>query len=417
LRTPIWYIRLTKYIFTGNTVDYYGGAVYNYQSSPAVTNCIFSGNRTGYGGGIFNYYLCSLALVNCTVSGNSTWYGGGICSWNYADTNLTNCIFWGNEATVEDEIYNYSSNLSVTYSDVNGGWEGTGNIDEDPCFFIVSTPTGSWTENASYDSSTFQSTLTDANANWSVNQLAGKFLNPDTPNQYLQFFIVSNNVNNINVWSNVESIAEANDTYQIYDYHLTADSNCIDAGDPNFNPDPNATDIDGERRVVDGDDNGTEIVDMGADEYYWSPADFNSDGIVNFFDYALFANFWQTTSEVYDLIDDNNYIDYNDLARFCKDWLWQTAWAKAFPYSYGRGMGKSMGLGMSESLGLTEEILPSAPAKTPQPQLTEVDIEEIIKWLAELWLTEDELRKMMSEDEWLKFMESVIQVLKSQMQN
>ncbi|HUS71680.1 MAG TPA: hypothetical protein VMY06_01330, partial [Sedimentisphaerales bacterium] len=180
---------------------------------------------------------------------------------------------------------------------------------------------------------------------------------------------------------------------------------------------------DGERRVVDGDANGTEIVDMGADEYYWSPADFSSDGIVNFFDYALFANVWQKTSldvndynDIYDLVD-NNCIDYNDLARFCEDWLWQTAWAKAFPCSYGQGMGKSMGLGMSESLSLTEEILPSAPAKKPQPQLTDADIEEIIKRLAELWLTEDELRKMMSEDEWLKFMESVIQTLKSQMQN
>jgi hypothetical protein len=215
------------------------------------------------------------------------------------------------------------------------------------------------------------------------------------------------------VWSDVNSIAQEGDTYQIYDYHLTADSACIDTGDPNFNPDPNMTDIDGERRVVDGDANGTEIVDMGADEYYWSPADFNSDGIVNFFDYALFANVWQKTSDVndyndiYDLVD-NNCIDYNDFARFCEDWLWQTAWAKAFPCSYGRGMGKSMGLGMSESLGLTEEILPSAPAKKPQPQLAEADIEEIIKWLAELWLKEDELRKMMSEDEWLKFIESVV---------
>ena len=46
-------------------------------------------------------------------------------------------------------------------------------------------------------------------------------------------------------------------------------------------------------------------------------------------------------------------------------------------------------------------------AKQAQPELTDADIEEIIKWLVELWLTEDELRKMMSEDEWLKFIESV----------
>jgi len=288
----------------------------------------------------------------------------------------------------------------------------------------VEQSTGLWTADASYDSSTFQSTLTNTDANWPVNELAGKFVNPDTLNQYLQFFIVSNDANTIKVWSDVNSIAQEGDTYQIYDYHLSSDSNCIDAGDPNFNPDPNMTDIDGEPRVVDGDGdaNGTEIVDMGADEYYWSPADFNNDGLVNFFDYALFASAWQSEpnddnyNEDCDL-EDNNSIDYNDLALFCEDWLWQTAWAKTFPCSYGQGMGRGMGLGMSESLSLAEELYPSTPAKKPQPQLTEADIEELIKWLDELWLTEDELRKMMSEDEWLKFIESVIQALKSQMQN
>jgi len=412
-------------VFTGNTVtlsNSTGAGMHNCDYSfVAITNCIFSGNVSARGGGINNDYS-GVLLANCTVTGNAALYGGGMRNVASSGVNATNCIFWNN---VVDEILNDgTSTLNVNYSDVKGGWPaGTGNIDKDPCFFTVNAPTGSWTENASYDSSTFQSTLTNANASWSVNELAGKFVNPDINQVYLQFFIVSNNVNTIKVWSDVESIAQEGDTYQIYDYHLTADSACIDTGDPDFNPDPNMTDIDGERRVVDGDANGTEIVDMGADEYYWSPADFSSDGIVNFFDYALFANVWQKTSldvndynDIYDLVD-NNCIDYNDLARFCEDWLWQRAWAKAFPFSYGQGMGKSMGLGMGESLGLTEEILPSAPAKKPQPQLTDADIEEIIKWLAELWFTEDELRKMMSEDEWLKFMDSVIQALKSQMQN
>ena len=405
-------------IFTGNTATYYGGAMSSYYSSPTVVNCIFSGNKADYGGGICNAYQPSPAIINCTFSGNSVGtYGGGM--YNYGallEPDIANCIFWDNDAvTGGNEIYNDgTSESNVTYSDINGGWPGNENINEDPCFFDVSDLNGLWAENASYDSSTFQSTLTDYSANWVVNGLAGKFVNPDTPNQYLQFFIVSNDANTIKVWSDVESIAGDGDTYHIFDYHLSSDSNCIDRGDPDFNPDANMTDIDGERRVVDGDANGTEIVDMGADEYYRSPADFNSDGIVNFFDYALFANFWQTTSDVYDLIDDNNYIDYNDLARFCEDWLWQRAWAKAFPFSYGQGMGKSMGLGMSEGLGLAEEILPSASAKKPQPQVTKADIVELIKWLEELWLTDAEVRKMISEDEWLKFIESVIQSIKEQ---
>jgi predicted outer membrane repeat protein len=426
---------ITNCIFTNNTASDSGGGMYNYQSSGTVANCIFIGNTSEIGGGIHNYDCLSvivancifsgnsaddwgggiansdnsnLALTNCTFSGNWANYGGGICCWSDADTNLTNCILWDNEAITDyDEIFN-SADLSVTYCDVKGCTGADANINEDPCFFEVEQSDGSWTDDASYDNSTFQSTMTDSGADWTVNELAGKFVNPYT-DQYLQFFIVSNDVDTIKVWSDVRSIAGYGDTYQIYDYHLTVDSACIDAGDPDFNPDPNMTDIDGEPRVFDGDANGTEIVDMGADEYYWSPADFNSDGFVNFFDYAFFASAWLTIptdqyyNEICDLVD-NNCIDSNDLARFCEDWLWQTAWAKAFPFSYGRGMGKSMSMG--------EGFFPSIQAKQARPELTAADIEQIIKWLAELWLIDDDVRKTISEDEWLKFIESVKQVLK-----
>jgi hypothetical protein len=403
---------ITNCIFTGNTAaNFHGGAMYNYQASPSVTNCIFTGNWANiYGGGIANYHNSSLALTNCTFSGNWANYGGGICSWNYTDANLTNCVFWDNEA---DEIFN-NSDLSVTYCDVNGGWTGTGNINKDPCFFEVDAPSDSWSEDAFYDSSTFQSTLTDSGADWAVNELAGKFVNPYTL-QALQFFIVSNDVNTIKVWSDVTAVAGEGDTYYIYDYHLTVDSACIDAGYPEGDY-TGQTDIDGEPRVFDGDANGTPTVDMGADEYYWSPADINSDGFVNFFDYAFFASAWQSDpndpnyNDVYDLVD-NNCIDSNDLARFCEDWLWQTAWAKAFPFSYGRGMGKSMGMDMGEG------FFPSIQAKQARPELTAADIEEIIKWLAELWLTDDDVRKMISEDEWLKFTESLIQAAKELINN
>jgi len=434
-------------IFNGNEAYDRGGGIYNSSSDPNITNCIFTGNnlyisQNSFGGGMHNYDCPSVSVANCLLNGNSSDYGGGIsndCSdlyfgnctvsqnWAYygggmfnqnSNVNATNCIFWANMADVQyNEIYHYPSSPNVTYCDVKGGWAGDGNIDKDPCFFSVSEPTGSWTEHASYDNLTFQSTLYDSGANWSVNELAGKFVNPDVDlYDCLQFFIVSNDVNTIKVWGDVEAIDLTGKTYQIYDYHLKLESACIDAGDPDFNPDPNATDIDGEPRVFDGDANGSEIVDMGADEYYWSPADINSDGFVNFFDYAFFASAWQSDpndnnyNEDCDL-EDNNSIDYNDIALFCEDWLWQTAWAKAFSSAYDEGFGRSMSMGMGEG------FFPSIEAKQAQPELTAADIEEIIKWLDELWLTDEEVRKIISEDEWLKFIEAVIQSAKEQLEN
>jgi len=57
--------------------------------------------------------------------------------------------------------------------------------------------------------------------------------------------------------------------------------------------------------------------------------------------------------------------------------------------------------------GTGQRELTPVLAKQPQPQVTEADIQEIIKWLEQLWLTEDELRKMVTQAEWQEFIERV----------
>jgi hypothetical protein len=53
---------------------------------------------------------------------------------------LTNCILWD----AGDEIRNFnSSKITISYSSVQGGWAGTGNIDADPLFAAV----GHWDPN------------------------------------------------------------------------------------------------------------------------------------------------------------------------------------------------------------------------------------------------------------------------------
>jgi parallel beta-helix repeat protein len=122
---------LTNCTFAGNWADW-GGGMRNDYSSPTLTNCTFAGNEVlDSGGGIYNGYS-SPTLTNCTFWGNVAWVDGGGMYNEYSSTpTLTNCILW---ADSPDEVENAGSTPSVTYSDVQGGYTGTGNINADPLF-------------------------------------------------------------------------------------------------------------------------------------------------------------------------------------------------------------------------------------------------------------------------------------------
>ena len=122
---------LANCIFSGNSASYDGGGMYNhYRSSPTLANCIFSGNLADGGGGMYNDSICSPTLANCTFSGNSASAGGAMRNYNSTPT-LANCILWDGG----DEVSNEGNSVAaITYSDVQGGWPGNGNISEDPLF-------------------------------------------------------------------------------------------------------------------------------------------------------------------------------------------------------------------------------------------------------------------------------------------
>ena len=152
--------QLANVTFTGNTAITSGGAVFNEDSFPILNNVLFSGNLAtgdfGSGGGMSNSYS-SPTLTNVTFSGNSAvYYGGGMVNDDssptmtnitfignsagngggmanlFSSTNpvVTNSILWGN---TPDQIFNQPlSTVTITYSDVQGGWAGTGNINADP---------------------------------------------------------------------------------------------------------------------------------------------------------------------------------------------------------------------------------------------------------------------------------------------
>jgi predicted outer membrane repeat protein len=119
-----------------------GGAMNNnVTSSPTVTNCLFVGNTTGFlstelgdvghGGAMTNAPGSFTTVTNCTFKDNSSLFDGGAI-YNY-DTGptVTNCVLWGN---LPDQVIQRAGVSDVTYSDIEGGFAGTGNIDVDPLF-------------------------------------------------------------------------------------------------------------------------------------------------------------------------------------------------------------------------------------------------------------------------------------------
>ena len=124
---------LTHVTISGNTTDYYGGAMWLDYSNPTLTHVTISNNVAEYAGGGMRLSNSNPTLINVTIVNNTAGiYGGGGMYLNSSNPNLTNSIIWGNSP---ESIYGDSGTPFITYSDIEGGWEGEGNIDNNPLFF------------------------------------------------------------------------------------------------------------------------------------------------------------------------------------------------------------------------------------------------------------------------------------------
>ncbi len=125
---------LSKVTFLSNNTSSYsngcGGGIYNDQSSPTIVNSTFAGNSAWNGGGIYNSHQSNPNLTNVTFVDNTADLtaanGGGIFSASACSATIRNSILWGN---TPDQI---SGSATATYSDIQAGFSGTGNIDQNP---------------------------------------------------------------------------------------------------------------------------------------------------------------------------------------------------------------------------------------------------------------------------------------------
>jgi len=133
-----------------------GGAVYCLNGSgPTIKNCTFWRNMAfGIPGrGVSNAYGGAIScqssnpnIFNCTFSGNLAGTSGGGFYCEDSSPTLTNCIFWEN---APDEVH--AAGARVAYCNIQGGWEGEGNIDTDPLYadpedgdFHLKSQVGRW---------------------------------------------------------------------------------------------------------------------------------------------------------------------------------------------------------------------------------------------------------------------------------
>ena len=124
---------LTNVSIADNSASDKGGGIYCISSSnPTLTDVSITGNNAiNEGGGIYcdgsSATLDSVTITNNSAPGN----GGGVYLY-YSNPILTNSIIWDNSP---ESIYLYSDEEPIiTYSDIEGGWEGEENINSDPFF-------------------------------------------------------------------------------------------------------------------------------------------------------------------------------------------------------------------------------------------------------------------------------------------
>ncbi len=120
---------------SGNTAIN-GAGIYIDTDSPFNGNDFFnteiSNNfASNTGGGIFSLNTGVLNFSKVSIVNNIANFAGGIFNNGSSVSNFSNSIIWGN---YPPGITDSTGNLQISYSDIKGGWPGTGNIDADPLF-------------------------------------------------------------------------------------------------------------------------------------------------------------------------------------------------------------------------------------------------------------------------------------------
>ena len=341
---------ITGNLIENNHADYYGGGLHlrqwsdgeisenqilnndstlgagihiTYTSAPLIAdNLIESNVSPGGGGGIYIFYYSDALIERNFITQNESWHGAGIA------------IYWSSEPQIRNNFIVKNTQVGIL-SKTDGVTIITNNTISDNN--ALSYNAGIWYEvgeNLFIEHNIITSNE-DGFGIYGDNSAATIRYNNVWDNELGNYggeLSDQNGINgNISVdpnfvnpghWDDANTPTDPNDDFFVVgNYHLTPGSACIDAGDNNSIPAYLNVDIDGEERIFAG------TVDIGADELVTNPADFNTDGIVDFLDISTLVGEWLTGgSQLKSDLYDDDFIDFADYAELAGQWMWKGGW-------------------------------------------------------------------------------------------
>ncbi len=256
-------ITIDNNVLIGNGLNQYGTYPYGIHLSGGeatiVGNTIIDNGNIGIlVGGLDNIEQCVVA--NNLIVGQAEY---GLYKSDDGAPIVVGNNFWNNGNETQELLYEGPDGRIYTVDDLQAlGGDFVTNINVDPgllpeIFGQIDT--------VIYDSRSGLSKLVDALGSFpSAETLVSHLICPDTSNpRWHPIWNVSGDT--LIILGDIRDHADTGSTYRILDYHFSETSQLIDAGFTSQTQE--MFDIDGEARILDGDENGSMLVDVGADEY------------------------------------------------------------------------------------------------------------------------------------------------------
>ena len=130
---------LTDCLISDNTVPYAAAGIWAMDVTGLYLNRVtIADNSGGWNPGVFisdafdNGGYTPAYITNCTITGNSSPNGGAVRATYGGHLSIINSIIWDNNTPWQVSLE--GGGASISYSDIDNGWSGSGNINLDPQF-------------------------------------------------------------------------------------------------------------------------------------------------------------------------------------------------------------------------------------------------------------------------------------------